>query len=83
MEIRKTATKSYTVVNAMPNFCIFDDSFKITRLKYHSDKSMECFKCDKPFQVGDSVNIFIVKGHGNKIVCTSCYKEFKNHVRTP
>ena len=77
MKIVKTAThtKTYQVQMIKRNFCKFDESFRRIRLKFHHDKSMECFNCEYAFQDGDNINIFFMGSDGNKLCCDKCADE--------
>ena len=75
MTIKKTTTKVYQVQAIMRNFCKFDEQFRKARLKYHRDKTMECFKCGYQFEEGNVINIFQMKGDTNRLCCNGCALE--------
>lgn len=70
----RTKTETFTPLWIKIDFSIYDEEFIRIRsaMRY---KCAECFKCHKPFSLGDSVGLVAFKNVGNKVICKGCAEE--------
>jgi hypothetical protein len=80
VKIIRTKTEVFDVINVKKDFCVFNEEFIKIRKKFHHDKSLCCFRCQKPFEIGDTVGLMITN-KGNVICCDRCSDEFLSEVK--
>ena len=78
LTITKTTTKKYTFYQVVLCFMEFTELYKEVR-KNHKYKGFKCFKCNKPFELGESVSVGF-SNKGNKTLCCKCAEEIKSYL---
>ena len=70
----KVTTEHFTPLWVKVDFSTYGEEWIRIRgtMQYKANK---CFKCDKPFEMGDTIGIACFKNVGNKVLCKACAEE--------
>lgn len=75
LEIVKTRTTRYQVIQAMVGLLTFNEAYRRIRGN-NRYKGFSCFNCGKDFEDGEKLGL-IITTKGNKVVCRACGLKFK------
>ena len=70
----RTKTETFTPLWVKVDFSTYSEDFIRIREKMRY-KCSNCFKCHKPFNLGDIVGLAAFKEVGNKVLCKQCAEE--------
>lgn len=73
----KTQTETYEILDVAPNFGKYGDLMNRRQELYGSRKDRllcKCLICNYKFGDDDNVNLALIKGKKNMLICDKCYE---------